>query len=62
MKLKAKSKISLITISYLSLLIGFYIGEDTVGGMKHDHNLLQVNMIAEGLKNGLEDFLYNYYP
>ena len=62
MKLIAKFQISLIAISYLSLLLGLYFGEDTIGGMEHDYNLLQKNMMFEGFKNGLSDFLYNYYP
>ena len=41
MKLIAKFQISLIAISYLSLLLGLYFGEDTIGGMEHDYNLLQ---------------------
>ena len=58
MKLSAKFQFSLITISYLSLLLGFYLGEDTVGGMEHDYNLIQVYLIAEEFKDGLNNFLF----
>lgn len=57
-----KFRLSLITLSYLSLLVGFYFGEDTVGGMEQDYNLLQVYMITTGFKDGLNNFLFDYFP
>ena len=61
MKLIAKFQISLIAISYLSLLLGLYFGEDTIEEWSMITTFSK-NMMFEGFKNGLSDFLYNYYP
>ena len=39
MKLIAKFQVPLIAISYFSLLLGFYLCENTIGGMGNDYNL-----------------------
>ena len=40
-------------ISYLSLLIGFFYGEDSAGGAKKDYILTQTMIIGEGFKLGI---------
>ncbi len=49
-------------IGYLSLIIGFFLGEDMAGGSIHDYQLTQQNLIITGFKNGVLDFLINFYP
>ena len=50
---------------YLSLLIGFYYGEDFAGGFKYDlqtHNMLIENLFNKGLIFGLLNYDIYYVP
>lgn len=50
---------------YLSLLIGFYYGEDFAGGFKYDlqtHNMLTENLFNKGLIFGLLNYDIYYVP
>jgi len=49
-------------ISYLSLLIGFFYGEDSAGGAKKDYILTQTMIIGEGFKLGIYNFLFEVFP
>ena len=49
-------------IGYLTLIVGFFLGEDMAGGSIHDYQLTQQNLIITGFKNGVLDFLINFYP
>jgi len=50
---------------YLSLLVGFYYGEDFAGGFKYDlqtHNMLIENLFNKGLIFGLLNYDIYYVP
>ena len=65
MKLNKKYTIIYYSLLYLSLLIGFYLGEDFTGGFKVDHklhNLLIKNLFDDSILYGLLNYDIYYVP
>ena len=65
MKLKRNHIILYYIFLYLSLLVGFYYGEDFAGGFKYDlqtHKMLLENLFNESLSYGLLNYDIFYVP
>ena len=65
MKLERSYIILYYLILYLSLLVGFYYGEDFAGGFKYDlqtHEMLLNNLFSKNIIHGLLNYDIFYIP